>query len=286
MPFIFSSPFQSLPPELEVMISLQKTNVLEGEFQERANFSFRHELRAAEGPHIKETFEDQITQCFLECRWAGTLTPEAVPLPQRAWLWVPTNCKIHLWGSAASPRWGVSSAPAAKPKGWAGGFLAGETRAPGRGQRCSFSHWLWVRPTNIQVGHLDLAHYLGPSLWNSKQEQWLFSLRFKRGHSLSHEMEAPLFAIANHITSLALPPCCCWYWPWIWSTSALEAWPWSHSPKWSLALLISGKLHVSVELSTYLHSFKPSADTSASLREFISAKDFWDWQFWHWKLLS
>lgn len=68
MPFIFSSPFQSLPPELEVMISLQKTNVLEGEFQERANFSFRHELRAAEGPHIKETFEDQITQCFLECR--------------------------------------------------------------------------------------------------------------------------------------------------------------------------------------------------------------------------
>ncbi|XP_054133677.1 dynein regulatory complex protein 11 [Melozone crissalis] len=58
----------SLPPELEVMISLQKTNVLEGEFQERADYSFTHELRAAEGPHIKETFQEEITQCFLECR--------------------------------------------------------------------------------------------------------------------------------------------------------------------------------------------------------------------------
>ncbi|KAL9847961.1 dynein regulatory complex protein 11 [Geothlypis trichas] len=69
----------SLPPELEVMISLQKTNVLEGEFQERANFSFRHELRAAEGPHIKETFEDQITQCFLECRHVTGRFPDYPP---------------------------------------------------------------------------------------------------------------------------------------------------------------------------------------------------------------
>lgn len=33
------------------------------------------------------------------------------------------------------------------------------------------------------------------------------------------------------------------------------------------------KLHVSVELSTYLHSLKPSADTSASLRKFTSARE-------------
>ncbi|NXL23740.1 DRC11 protein, partial [Setophaga kirtlandii] len=69
----------SLPPELEVMISLQKTNVLEGEVQERANFSFRHELRAAEGPHIKETFQDQITQCFLECRHVTGRFPDYPP---------------------------------------------------------------------------------------------------------------------------------------------------------------------------------------------------------------
>lgn len=38
-------------------------------------------------------------------------------------------------------------------------------------------------------------------------------------------------------------------------------------------LLISGKRHVSVELSTYLDSFKPCSDTSASLRKFTSAKE-------------
>ncbi|XP_071274415.1 dynein regulatory complex protein 11 isoform X3 [Agelaius tricolor] len=69
----------SLPPELEAMSSLQKTNVLEGEVQERANFSFRHELRAAEGPHIKETFQDEITQCFLECRHVTGRFPDYPP---------------------------------------------------------------------------------------------------------------------------------------------------------------------------------------------------------------
>ncbi|NXE68079.1 DRC11 protein, partial [Calcarius ornatus] len=69
----------SLPPELEAMSTLQKANVLEGEFQERPNFSFRHELRAAEGPHIKETFQDEITQCFLECRHVTGRFPDYPP---------------------------------------------------------------------------------------------------------------------------------------------------------------------------------------------------------------
>ncbi|NWY28119.1 DRC11 protein, partial [Pheucticus melanocephalus] len=77
--FYFFLHFQSLPPDLEVMISLQKVNVLEGEVQERANFSFRHELRAAEGPHIKETFQDEITQCFLECRHITGRFPDYPP---------------------------------------------------------------------------------------------------------------------------------------------------------------------------------------------------------------
>ncbi|NXF26399.1 DRC11 protein, partial [Rhodinocichla rosea] len=69
----------SLPPALEAMSSLQKANVLEGEVQERANFSFRHELRAAEGPHIKETLQDEITQCFLECRHITGRFPDYPP---------------------------------------------------------------------------------------------------------------------------------------------------------------------------------------------------------------
>lgn len=74
IPFIFSSCFQSLPPDLEAMSSLQigagKANLLQGEVQEREEPSFRHELRQTEGSHIKETLQDQISQCFIECRWA------------------------------------------------------------------------------------------------------------------------------------------------------------------------------------------------------------------------
>ncbi|NXH01984.1 DRC11 protein, partial [Loxia leucoptera] len=69
----------SLPPELEAMNSLQKANVLEGEVRERPNFSFRHELRAAEGPHIKETLQNEITQCFLECRHITGRFPDYPP---------------------------------------------------------------------------------------------------------------------------------------------------------------------------------------------------------------
>ncbi|NWT94774.1 DRC11 protein, partial [Urocynchramus pylzowi] len=69
----------SLPPDLEAMSSLQKANVLQGEVQERADYSFRHELRRTEGPHIKETLQDQITQCFLECRHITGRFPDYPP---------------------------------------------------------------------------------------------------------------------------------------------------------------------------------------------------------------
>ncbi|XP_064289577.1 dynein regulatory complex protein 11 isoform X5 [Passer domesticus] len=69
----------SLPPDLEAMRCLQKANVLQGEVQERADFSFRHELKRTEGPHIKETLQDQITQCFLECRHITGRFPDYPP---------------------------------------------------------------------------------------------------------------------------------------------------------------------------------------------------------------
>ncbi|NXI17054.1 DRC11 protein, partial [Irena cyanogastra] len=69
----------SLPPDLEAMSSLQKANVLRGAVQEREDFSFRHELRRTEGPHIKETLQDQITQCFLECRHITGRFPDYPP---------------------------------------------------------------------------------------------------------------------------------------------------------------------------------------------------------------
>ncbi|NXN88267.1 DRC11 protein, partial [Bombycilla garrulus] len=72
------APF-SLPPELEAMISLQKTNVLQGKVQERENLSFRQELRKTEGAHIKDTLQDQITQCFLECRHITGRFPDYPP---------------------------------------------------------------------------------------------------------------------------------------------------------------------------------------------------------------
>ncbi|NWZ64698.1 DRC11 protein, partial [Acrocephalus arundinaceus] len=69
----------SLPSDLEAMSALQKANVLQGEVREREDFSFRHELRETEGPHIKETLQDQITQCFLECRHITGRFPDYPP---------------------------------------------------------------------------------------------------------------------------------------------------------------------------------------------------------------
>ncbi|NXM15994.1 DRC11 protein, partial [Ploceus nigricollis] len=69
----------SLPPDLEATSSLQKENVLQDEVQEREHFSFRHELKRTEGPHIKETLQDQITQCFLECRHVTGRFPDYPP---------------------------------------------------------------------------------------------------------------------------------------------------------------------------------------------------------------
>uniref|UniRef100_A0A8C3U5Q2 IQ motif containing with AAA domain 1 n=1 Tax=Catharus ustulatus TaxID=91951 RepID=A0A8C3U5Q2_CATUS len=69
----------SLPPDVEARSVLQKANVLQGEVQEREEFSFRYELREAEGSHIKETLQDQITQCFIECRHITGRFPDYPP---------------------------------------------------------------------------------------------------------------------------------------------------------------------------------------------------------------
>ncbi|NXO75396.1 DRC11 protein, partial [Sitta europaea] len=69
----------SLPPDVEAMSSLKKANVLQGEVQEREVFSFRQELRRAEGPHITDTLQDQITQCFVECRHITGRFPDYPP---------------------------------------------------------------------------------------------------------------------------------------------------------------------------------------------------------------
>ncbi|NXI82050.1 DRC11 protein, partial [Rhipidura dahli] len=73
----------SLPPDLEAMSSLQigagKANVLQGEVQKREEPSFRLELRQTEGSYIKETLQDQISQCFIECRHITGRFPDYPP---------------------------------------------------------------------------------------------------------------------------------------------------------------------------------------------------------------
>ncbi|NXG26058.1 DRC11 protein, partial [Grallaria varia] len=63
----------TLPPHLEATSSFQKhagkVEALQGDVQERQDeVSFKDQLKETEGPHIKETLEDQISQCFTECR--------------------------------------------------------------------------------------------------------------------------------------------------------------------------------------------------------------------------
>ncbi|NXR41483.1 DRC11 protein, partial [Zosterops hypoxanthus] len=68
-----------LPPDVEAMHCLQKANVLQGEVQKREEISFRQELSTTEGSHIKETLQDQIIQCFLECRHVMGRFPDYPP---------------------------------------------------------------------------------------------------------------------------------------------------------------------------------------------------------------
>ncbi|XP_010142863.1 PREDICTED: IQ and AAA domain-containing protein 1, partial [Buceros rhinoceros silvestris] len=63
----------SLPPHLEAASILQlragQVNVLQGEVRERhEEVSIKDKLRETEGLNIKETLQDQIGQCFIECR--------------------------------------------------------------------------------------------------------------------------------------------------------------------------------------------------------------------------
>ncbi|NXC24986.1 DRC11 protein, partial [Campylorhamphus procurvoides] len=61
------------PPPLEATSSVQdcggQVEAVQGDVQEREDeASFKDKLKEAEGPHIKDTLQDQISQCFTECR--------------------------------------------------------------------------------------------------------------------------------------------------------------------------------------------------------------------------
>ncbi|NXK94658.1 DRC11 protein, partial [Formicarius rufipectus] len=63
----------TLPPDLEATSSSLKdageVEDLQGDVQETQDeVSFKEKLKETEGPHIKETLQDQISQCFTECR--------------------------------------------------------------------------------------------------------------------------------------------------------------------------------------------------------------------------
>nr|XP_010299377.1 PREDICTED: IQ and AAA domain-containing protein 1 [Balearica regulorum gibbericeps] len=62
----------SLPPHLKATSVSQmyagQVNALQGEVQERHEEDIKDKLREMEGLNIKETLQDQIGQCFIECR--------------------------------------------------------------------------------------------------------------------------------------------------------------------------------------------------------------------------
>ncbi|NXM37064.1 DRC11 protein, partial [Oxyruncus cristatus] len=71
----------TLPPHLEGTSSFQKcagtVKALQGDAQDEV--SFKDKLRETEGPHIKETLQDQISQCFTECRHITGRFPDYPP---------------------------------------------------------------------------------------------------------------------------------------------------------------------------------------------------------------
>ncbi|XP_027590947.2 dynein regulatory complex protein 11 isoform X2 [Pipra filicauda] len=74
----------TLPPHLEAASSFQKFagkgKALQGDVQERQDeVSFKDKLRETEGLHIKETLQDQLSQCFTECRHITGRFPDYPP---------------------------------------------------------------------------------------------------------------------------------------------------------------------------------------------------------------
>ncbi|XP_027523881.1 dynein regulatory complex protein 11 isoform X2 [Corapipo altera] len=74
----------TLPPHLEATNSFQKftekVKALQGDVQERQDeVSFKDKLKETEGPHIKETLQDQLSQCFTECRHITGRFPDYPP---------------------------------------------------------------------------------------------------------------------------------------------------------------------------------------------------------------
>ncbi|NXF09458.1 DRC11 protein, partial [Smithornis capensis] len=74
----------TLSPDLEAIRSLQKhtgkVRTLQGDIQERQDETFfKEQLKETERPHIMETLQDQISQCFTECRHITGRFPDYPP---------------------------------------------------------------------------------------------------------------------------------------------------------------------------------------------------------------
>ncbi|NWV62649.1 DRC11 protein, partial [Malurus elegans] len=73
----------SLPPDIEArripQIGAGKAKIMQAEAQERKELCFKEQLKETEGPHIKETFQDEISQCFIENRHITGRFPDYPP---------------------------------------------------------------------------------------------------------------------------------------------------------------------------------------------------------------
>lgn len=95
-----------------------QVNTPQDEVQEtHEEVSIKDKLRETEGLYIKKNFQDEISQCFIECRWAEiNIYPLVSPFNPRSL--ILTNCKIHL----------TVVMPVSAGDPWAAGPLTGETR--------------------------------------------------------------------------------------------------------------------------------------------------------------
>lgn len=96
----------------------RQVNTPQDEVQEtHEEVSIKDKLRETEGLYIKKNFQDEISQCFIECRWAEINTyPLVSPFNPKSL--ILTNCKIRL----------TVVIPVSAGDHWAAGPLTGEIR--------------------------------------------------------------------------------------------------------------------------------------------------------------
>lgn len=132
IPFLFSSCFQSNPPHLRALRSTphmhtRQEDALQAEVQERHEEEFiKDKLRETEGLDIRETLQDQIRQCFMECRWAEINThPLRRPFaPGSVVVSSLQTAQMHFTAAIFV----LLQAAPAELRSWAARLLSGETR--------------------------------------------------------------------------------------------------------------------------------------------------------------